>query len=550
MSHAHSGGKIRPAGHHRGTNYDHDHRLAEEDGSVLRRTQDKQVVGEALGEREVPEPTGLRGELAPERVRRSCAIPSTMGAATTTCHSVAAAVPDVFAARAWASLDAHLSEFLGSPHDFPLPGEPDRLAPHVIALTRIASQLLGDPSWRPALDAAVPWARWSDIARDHEERAVLLAPLGIAHAALPAQIAIELVRFAGRRLADGLLGVNVYFGDVSATGPVGVDEAIATVTPAIESYLRAGRLTKDGIRGRRPSWQGTRECLDESGRDEIKASLERSLRRALRPLWMLLAGNRPRPRLCFADLGVYGRFIPQPSGAGSIVIDTASFCRKALVDLHDRFTADPPCRCYDPTDRNALSAGEVLLHELVHAASSTVGELTGDEAGETDFPGRARVTPDDLLVGVARVGISRFAITRLRRPSRVERYGTEFESPHLVSLNEGLTEAVTQFLLADAKAVTGDASIWARSPLTGNLIYAEEVRAIATLVPDVMTLWRTDDAHKAFRDIVERRIGSARAAFLFGEASTVPEDEAIEYELSPARMLAAWVAEESESLPV
>ena len=54
MSHAKSGKKIEHAGRHRGTSYDYDHRMAEEDSRVLRRAQDKQAVQEAIAQVEGP----------------------------------------------------------------------------------------------------------------------------------------------------------------------------------------------------------------------------------------------------------------------------------------------------------------------------------------------------------------------------------------------------------------------------------------------------------------------------------------------------------------
>ena len=57
MSHAQSGQQIQHSGRHRGTSYNYDHRLAEEDSRVLRRAQDKQVVRAALTEVERSERT-------------------------------------------------------------------------------------------------------------------------------------------------------------------------------------------------------------------------------------------------------------------------------------------------------------------------------------------------------------------------------------------------------------------------------------------------------------------------------------------------------------
>jgi hypothetical protein len=55
MSHGQSGKRIQHAGRHRGTSYDYDHHLAEDDSRVLRRAQDKMVVREAVGGLERPE---------------------------------------------------------------------------------------------------------------------------------------------------------------------------------------------------------------------------------------------------------------------------------------------------------------------------------------------------------------------------------------------------------------------------------------------------------------------------------------------------------------
>jgi hypothetical protein len=64
MSHAKSGKHIQHAGRHRGASYDYDHHLAEEDSSVLRRAQDKQVVREALGESALPGSASPQGSPA------------------------------------------------------------------------------------------------------------------------------------------------------------------------------------------------------------------------------------------------------------------------------------------------------------------------------------------------------------------------------------------------------------------------------------------------------------------------------------------------------